>query len=113
MALETLAGLEEIGGFKVTRDYKANSLEYPIYISDEDNIISFKIQNKPVKETGINGCQVDTLIETALIMIEGLNEKFPCQENVNAAYNLVQALANLKQRKRNRETRGVEGTSQE
>lgn len=123
MALETLAGIEEIGGFKITTEEERNEIvakhgwdyfdEYrkthPIHITHEQNMISFRIQNGPIKENGINGCQVDTMIKTALIIIEALNEKFHCKENDYAIANLTSALMWLESRKKNREARGVEG----
>ncbi|MCE5317857.1 MAG: hypothetical protein LLG04_10955 [Parachlamydia sp.] len=117
MALETLAGLTEIGGFGIARWPEERDAYNPyhgvsIIIDDENNSIQFKIQNGPIKEVGVNGCQVDTLIETAFIMIEKLNEKFPCEENKQALNYLSDALNALAERRTNRERRGVEGTSQ-
>ncbi len=118
MALETLDGIEEIGGFKVVR-HKSESMSwddfdklrdsFPINITERMNTISFKIQNGPIKENGVNGCQVDTMIEAARLIINGLNEKFPCDENEKALHYLKQALWWMAERKRNREKRGVEG----
>lgn len=126
MALETLRGVEEIGGFRVLQDRprKENGeidwsafdelrKEQPIYIDHDVNMISFRIQNGPIKEVGVNGCQVDTLIEAAKIIIEGLNKKFPCRENSLAITKLDEALHWLGARKANREKRGVEGTSKQ
>ena len=60
----------------------------------------------------MNGCQVDTLIEAAKLIIEKLNEKFPCEENGMAIMKLGQALLALDSRKKNREAREVEGKSE-
>src|SRR6056297_723645 len=118
MAVETLKDLESIGGFKVIRkkpetmswdDFDKLRDDYPINITDKMNCISFKIQNGPIKENGVNGCQVDTLIETARIMIEKLNKNFPCYHNEQALYHLQSALDVLEQRKTDRTKRGVEG----
>ena len=118
MALETLKGVEKIGGFKVTRgkpldmswhDFDLSRSEYPIHITDRINTISFKIQDGPIKENGVNGCQVDTVIEAAKTIIEGLNEKFPCRENSLAITKLDESLMWLRERTRKREERGVEG----
>lgn len=120
MALETLNGITEIGGFKVVRDkpegmswddFDKMRLEYPINITDRVNCISFRIQNGPIKEVGVNGCQVDTIIEAAKLMIEKLNEKYPCSQNDDCIASLDQALEFLAARKANRIVRGVEGTS--
>jgi len=120
MALETLKGIDVIGGFKVVRkrgdltwdEFDEKRKEYPINITEEKGMISFKIQDKPIKEAGINGCQVDTLIETAKIMIEGLNAKFPCRENSIVITKLEEALHWLEHRKKDRTERKVEGLSQ-
>jgi hypothetical protein len=118
MALETLAGLNEIGGFGIARWPEERDAYNPcrgvsIIIDDESNYIHFKIQSGPIKEAGVNGCQVDTLIETAFIMIEKLNEKFPCEENRRALDSLSNALSALAERRASRERRGVEGTGQQ
>lgn len=120
MALETLKGVEEIGGFKIIRekpdgmswdDLDKLRKEFPIHITDTQNIISFRIQNGPIKEAGVNGCQVDTLIETAKLIIEGFNKNFPCRENAMAITKLDEALMWLDKRKKDREKRSVEGLS--
>lgn len=119
MALETLKGVKEIGGFQVLQgpagvDWsRLHELRetYPVYVDDDLNAITFKIQNGPIKEHGVNGCQVDTMIEAAKLIIEGLNKKFYCDENAEAITNLELALASLARRRANREKRGVEGTS--
>lgn len=122
MALETLAGLDSIGGFNIVRvkppemswdDFDKLRDEFPINITDRMNTISFRIQNGPIKENGVNGCQVDTLIETAKIMLDGLNKKFPCRENSLAITKLDEALLWLGARKARREAQGIEGTNAE
>lgn len=134
MALKTLKGVTEIGGFKVV-DMNAiretnpemfrpdGSMIYHlfdeqirpfhfIYVRHDVNSISFNIQNGPIKEVGVNGCQVDTLIEAAKKIIEGLNAKSPCRENAMVITKLDEALLWSMKRKLDREARGVEGTSQ-
>lgn len=123
MALETLKGVVAIGGFKVLTarptcdgivnwdlfdDQRKSS---PIYIDHDVNMISFRIQDGPIKENGVNGCQVDTLIHAALKILEGLNKKFPSIDNDFAIKNLEHAINSLGRRKRDREARGVEGFS--
>lgn len=133
MALETLKSVEEIGGFQVVvmdelreqypdkfnesgaMDWKWFESEIRpysfIYIRNDKNSISFTIQNGPIREVGLNGCQVDTIIETAKIIIEGLNKNFPCRENAVAITKLDEALMWLDKRKKAREKRNVEGLS--
>lgn len=128
MSLETLKDVKEIGGFKVMtnedRPIKGDgSVDWdkfdelrkfvPICIDHPKNMISFKIQNGPIKENGVNGCQVDTLIETAKLMIEGLDAKVPCWENTMALTKLEEALMWLKKRTEERKRRGVEGTNRD
>ncbi|RKZ98977.1 MAG: hypothetical protein DRQ46_00440 [Gammaproteobacteria bacterium] len=94
MALSTLKGIE-LGDF--------------ITVDHDTNTISFKIQNGAIKENGLNGCQVDNMIETAKIIIEGLNKNFPSDFNTFAIEGLDKSLIALKERKKDREHRGVEG----
>lgn len=109
MALETLEGVTEIGGYKLGRNCEINN-SCPIVIS-HPNHIEFQIQDGPIKDHGVNGCQVDTIIEAAQKIIMGLDEKFPCAENQQALGGLSLAIAALRKRKADREARGVEGTS--
>lgn len=125
MALETMNGVMSIRGFSVLQDrprrpdgtvdwdlFDEQRKANPIYVDHDLNMISFRIQNGPIKENGVNGCQVDTLIHAARHIIEQLNEKFPCDENYDAINCLTMAILHLEKRTKKRETRGVEGTSQ-
>jgi hypothetical protein len=109
MALETLKEVKQIGGFDVTRGGSNFSSNRPVFIFDDLNQICFQIQNGPVKENGVNGCQVNTIIEAAKLIIEGLNQKFPCRENAMVITKLDEALMWLQKRKLDREKRNVEG----
>lgn len=131
MALETLKGVTEIGGFKVVvmdelrekfpeKFNESGAMDYKwfeadirphnfIYVRRDVNSIAFTIQNGPIKEVGVNGCQVDTLIEAAKLIIEGLNKNFPCRENAMVITKLDEALMWSNKRKSDREKRGVEG----
>jgi hypothetical protein len=118
MCLETLKDVEEIGGFEVGRVSKDNyfevnreSLGKYIIVNKDTNCIAFTLQNGPIKEVGVNGAQVETLIEAAKLIIEGLNKNFPCIENATAILKLDAALDALAARKKSREERGVEGAS--
>lgn len=135
MALETLKGVTELGGFKVVNmgalkelfpdqfnpdsgqmNYKWFEAEIRphnfIYVRDDVNSLSFTIQNGPVKEHGVNGCQVDTIIHAALAIISGLNDYFPSQYNADCMHHLEGAIHALEQRTKDREKRGVEGINQ-
>lgn len=133
MALETLKGVDIIGGFDVIvmdelrekfpeKFNESGAMDWQwfeteirpnhfIYIRHDKNSLAFTLQNGPIKEHGVNGCQVDTIVATAKLMIEKLNEKFPCEENRMAISHLHYALFWLNERKKDRTERGVEGTS--
>jgi hypothetical protein len=133
MALETLKNVTNIGGFNLI-DMNAIKERKPemfrpdgsmiyhlfdteirpfnfIYVRHDVNSISFTLQNGPIKEVGVNGCQVVTILETAMAILEGLNKKFPCEENVETLRHLRQAIGTQHARTKNRESRGVGGTS--
>lgn len=134
MALETLKGVTKIGAFPVVvmdelrekypekfnasgaMDYKWFEAEIRptnfVYVRHDKNSVSFTLQNGPIKENGVNGCQVNTIIETAKVMLEGLNRQLPCEENERAIEKLDAALEWLAERTNKRKARAVEGTSQ-
>ena len=133
MALETLKKVDEIGGYAVVvmdelrekypeKFNESGAMDYGwfekeirpnhfVYVRHDKNSVSFTIQNGPVKENGVNGCQVDTIIETAKIIIKKLNEKVHNDHNENAIACLSRALHFLGERTKDRAIRGVEGTS--
>ena len=116
MAFETLRDVKEIGGIPVTHQtddtMRPMRTPYDVVVDHSSNTIRFKLQNGPIKEVGVNGCQVDTIIEAAKLIIEGLDKKFPCDENAYALGSLDAALDSLKKRTADREKRDVEGTNQ-
>lgn len=134
MALETLKGIQEVDGFKVVvmdelrekfpeKFNESGAMDYKwfeadirphnfIYIRHDVNSISFTIQNGPVKEASVNGCQVDQIIHVAKLMVEGLNKKVPCRENALVITKLDEAMHWLAARKADRVKREVEGTAQ-
>lgn len=79
------------------------------YITEIGNTVKFVIQDGPIKEVGVNGCQIDEVINWAKNKIEGFNKNYPCRENSLALTKLDEALLWLMKRKMDRETRGVEG----
>ena len=113
MALETLAGIKMIDGFGVVEQSESTQQSISerdyIVVDHTDNSIRFRIQNGPIGEKGINGCQVDTMIETALLIVRGLNHNFPCRENSLTITKLEESLHWLRARKADRVKRDVEG----
>ena len=131
MALETLKDVKKFGEFGVVvmdelrelypeKFNESGAMDYKwfeetirpynfVYVRNDVNSISFTIQNGPIKENGVNGCQVDTMILAAKTIIEGLNKNFPCRENALAITKLDESLMWLEARKKDRIDRGVEG----
>lgn len=118
MSLETLKDLKEVNGYEV-HDYLVDRRGYLfsegecIIANIDDNVLAFKIQNGPIKEFGVNGCQVDEIIAVARHMILGLHNQLPSLHNKKAMDALSLALFHLTCRKNERVSRNVEGTSQE
>ena len=117
MALEVLEDVKTLAGFDVRHAEhmpfdSALKSDY-ILIDHIENTISFKIQKGPIKEVGVNGCQIDAILHAYRAIIIGLNEKYPCSENKYTTAHLDKAIAYQEQRKKEREARGVEGFNKE
>ena len=115
--LSEISRLNYIGGFRVwTSVFVQNpgtvGIDEFVRVDQKRSEITFRLQNGPVKEVGQNGCQVDTMIESAWIIIDALNKKFPSSYNRRALFHLELALNRLSDRNRDRENRGVEGRSE-
>ncbi len=86
-------------------DYNSKYLNF-----DSNNFeLNVKIQQGPIQEEGVNGCQIDDVIVFARGFINLLNKEFPCRENALVITKLEEAEMWLKRRKEDREKRGVEG----
>ena len=107
MAVESLKDIVEIGGFSVGP--LGSNAFIQTYTQKGSNLITFQIQKGPVRQNGVNGCQVDTMIETAMIIIDRLNQHFHSEYNDDAIKCLLAALEALEARKIDRDKRGVEG----
>lgn len=90
----------------------ADSQETGVGIQVRSDSVTFWGQRGPIKEVGVNGCQIDAMVEFARKTIEVFNAKFPCRENSLAITKLQEAEMWLRERTREREARGVEGTNQ-
>lgn len=132
MALETLKGIKKLAGFNVVvmdelreknpdKFNESGAMDYPwfekeirpynfIYVRHDVNSIAFTIQNGPISEGGISGCQVDSIIDAAKMILEGLNKNVPSRETSVAITKLEEAMMWLKKRTEDRIERGVEGT---
>jgi hypothetical protein len=78
-----------------------------------DTLARMKFQNGPIKEVGVNGVHVETLLAIALIELERYQDsKFSCPENADAIEHIKTALGRLNSRALDRINRGVDGTSE-
>lgn len=91
------------------------STETATVVIKPEDYINIQYQDGPIKENGVNGCQIDDVIAFAHATLVKLNSKddgkYSCLENEAAILALGSAAASLRARTANREARGVEGTS--
>ena len=135
MALEVLEGIKKLGDYDVVvmddlrekypekfnhsgaMDWKWFESEIRpknfVYLRKDKNSISFTIQNGPIREVGENGCQIDALVHAYREILIGLNEKFPCDENIKQIDLLNEVIELSEKRKQDRTARGVEGLNKE
>ena len=66
-------------------------------------------QNGVVPEVGRNGWQNEELLEVLISRLNFLNQMFPCRENSITITKLEEALLWQEKRRKDRQTRGVEG----
>lgn len=79
------------------------------FIEIGEDYVTFRMQRGPIKEHGVNGCQIDDLIKFVADTVFVLNKKFPCRENSLAITKLEEAWLWGLARKLDREARDVEG----
>lgn len=88
----------------------AQEEKVPVF-QDVNHFFRIQFQNGPVKEHGVNGCQIEDIIENVLLpRLNALNERFKCRENALAITKLEETLLWLNRRTQNRIAKGVEGT---
>lgn len=75
-----------------------------------ENSIKFTLQQGPIRENGVNGCQVDQVIYATAEILRFFNKRFPCRENSCAITHLDEAMMWLEKRTKDRTEREVEGT---
>ena len=69
-------------------------------------------QKGPIKESGVNGIHNEDLIAIVIDRLEGYQKgDFACKDNGRVLVDLYGALNYLRDRTKEREKRGVEGTS--
>ena len=88
--------------------FDTNSI--PHLTHNDADIHFFKLQNGPVKEKGVNGCQIDDVLQFCLQTLMDFNQCTPSRETSLAIVKIEEAIHWLKARTRDRTKRGVEGT---
>lgn len=74
------------------------------------DFINIKFQEGTVSENGVNGAQIEDVIELLIERLQVLQKgKPPCRENVLAITKLQEARMWLEEHTRNRRKQGVEG----
>ncbi len=85
--------------------------EYNDFIKVAGNSVVFTVQDGPINEAGINGCQAQDMLQFVRHLFKSLDNEFPCTEN-KVTIELLD-LADHWQNKRNEDRikRGVEGNN--
>jgi len=117
--LEVLHDVKEIDGFNVIHIDEDMGIPIPHYLSvhgpvviDEHlNMIAFRIQKGPINEVGVNGCQIDTIVQAVKYLVVRHDQSHPSPYNTKAIDHLQGVLDAFAERKVERERRKVEGTS--
>lgn len=74
------------------------------------DFINIKFQEGTVLENGVNGAQIEDVVEVLIERLQGFQKgKFTCRENALAITKLQEARMWLEERTRNRIKQGVEG----
>lgn len=74
--------------------------------------INIKFQEGPIGEVGVNGGQIEDVIDLLVGRLQGFQQTFPCRENALAITKLEESRLWLNERTRKRQSQGVEGTNQ-
>ncbi|NLY20122.1 MAG: hypothetical protein GXZ08_02410 [Tissierellia bacterium] len=74
-----------------------------------EKYVNIKWQEGTIKEVGINGVQIENVLEITLNKLKELNEKFPCRENAITITKIEEAIMWQNARTKEREKRNVEG----
>ena len=113
MALETLREVTHIGGEKVDRVNWRHEKSDRIQINDVHNSLTVKLQAGPIKENGVNGCQVDVLFHILRGIFSTFQRNYPCPENSQILEHIGASIELLEERTKRRTKAGTEGTNAE
>lgn len=89
---------------------------YSVSKIDKNYIGNFAVinfQNGPIKEVGVNGCHNEDLIAIVIDRLQHFQAgDYACRDNAIAITKLEEAMMWLNKRTKERQDRGVEGTSE-
>jgi hypothetical protein len=91
--------------------YNEEAREQPC-IKVDGRSVTFIGQRGPMKDYGVNGCQIEDMLTFALGTLQTFQKKFPCRENALTITHLEEALHWQEARRWDREARNVEGRDQ-
>lgn len=91
----------ELGEGKTVGDF--------VVLDSNEHSVKFVIQNGPVKENGLSGCQVTNMLQFVKEVYKSLQSAFPCKENASTIQYIELALEYQAKRNRDRAERKVEG----
>lgn len=120
-AIETIINTEDIAE-KVSYYLNAYDDEMRLKAKPEIQMVGFNLsngprsfirvqfQNGPINEVGVNGCQIDDVIDVLIERLTGFQKgAHPCRENALAITKLEEAKHWLEHRTKARKAQGVEG----
>ena len=73
------------------------------------DFVKLQWQDGTIPEVGVNGCQVNDVLDVVIDRVRELNKAFPCRENSITITKLEEARMWQDERTRNRVSQGVEG----
>ena len=105
MAIKYLQNLKSLNKEKVNHDFGGNGKELPdveehVVVLHNRNMVCFRLQRGSKKKIGKNGCEVDKLVEVALLLVNELNKAAPSKHNALAMSYLTSALGALNDRRK-------------
>ena len=92
--------------------------QYAVFDADDTTtqvcpMANVNFQNGPIKEYGVNGCHNEDLIAIVIDRLQHFQRgDYSCRENALALTKLEEAMHWLNHRTAERQSRGVEGTSE-
>jgi len=76
-----------------------------------DGYIKIQLQDGPIGEAGVNGCQIDDVLHWCKLRLKEFHKILPDMATELAIHRLEDVLEILVERTRDRVARGVEGSS--